>query len=67
MVNTLLENMTPIIKDLTKAEIGIRILSNYCTERKTMSSFIIEVDKLKYKEIEGKIVADKIIQAYEFA
>ena len=46
---------------------GISILSNYCVERTATSSFIIPVEHMQWKGHKGMEVAEKIIEAYNFA
>lgn len=46
---------------------GISILSNYCVQRRAISSFKIPVKALNWKGIPGEEVANKIIEAYKFA
>jgi degradative hydroxymethylglutaryl-CoA reductase len=62
IVNTLVENMSPIIQEISEGRIGIRILSNLCTERRAMSRFSIPVSKMNYKEYSVK----HRINDYEF-
>lgn len=50
IVNTLLENMTPDVQSITQGRIGIRILSNLCTERRALAQFYIPVSKMKWKD-----------------
>ena len=50
IVNTLVENMSPYIQSLTQGRIGIRILSNLCTERRALSQFFIPVSEMKWKQ-----------------
>ena len=40
---------------------GIAILSNYCLERKALSTFDIPVEDLNWKGVKGSEVAEKII------
>ena len=48
-------------------QIGLRILSNLCTERMTTSSFCIPIGQLSWKGVDGMKVATQIVSAYEFA
>ena len=50
IVNTLVENMSQIIQEITEGRIGIRILSNLCTERRAISRFSIPLANMKYKD-----------------
>ena len=46
---------------------GIAILSNYCTQRKAIGWFEIPVKAMARKGVQGSEVANKIIEAYNFA
>ena len=50
IINTLLEGMSHYIQTITQGRIGIRILSNLCTERRAMAQFFIPVNQMKWKE-----------------
>ena len=67
IVNTLAERIAPYIQELTKARVGISILSNLNENRLTRSYFEIPCDALKWKEYAGTEVAKRMIQTYEFA
>lgn len=54
IVNSLLEGMSPYIQTITGGRIGIRILSNLCTERRALAEFCIPVHKMKWKETKVK-------------
>ena len=63
-INTIAEATSPYIHNLLgQGQIGIRILSNLCTERMTMSTFEIPVEKLAWKSATGEEVARKIVEA----
>ena len=73
VVNTVVEGLSNTIKDDISSicnydiRIGLRILSNLCDQRKAISSFCIPVSSLKWKGVSGKIVAERIMEAYLFA
>jgi hydroxymethylglutaryl-CoA reductase len=68
LVNTVCEKIAPYIQSLLEnSKIGLRILTNLCTERMARSEFKIPVEKLKWKGLPGKQVALGILQALEFA
>ena len=46
---------------------GIAILSNYCVERKALSYFEMPINDMGWKGVEGQEVAEKILEAYQFA
>ena len=45
----------------------MRILTNLCVERMTLSTFKIQLEKLKWKGVSGKEVATKMLETYRFA
>ena len=69
VVNTIAEHTAPFIEEkiLKQGRVGIRILSNLCTERMTMVQFQIPVEKMAWKNASGQSVAEKIVEAYQFA
>jgi len=55
LVNTVCEKVAPYIQSLLEnCKIGLRILTNLCTERMARSEFKIPVEKLKWKGVSGK-------------
>lgn len=67
-INTIAEATAPHISEmLGQGTIGIRILSNLCTERMTIATFEIPVEKLAWKGAPGEQVAKKILEAHRFA
>ena len=67
VVNTVVEGLAPLIAEITRGRIGLRILSNLCEDRLARASFAIPVEKLGFKGVPGAIVAEKIVEAYHFA
>ena len=68
LINTIAEATAPYIHELLgQGAIGIRILSNLCTERMTIATFDIPVEKLAWKGAAGEQVAKKILEAHRFA
>jgi len=65
--STVAEGVAPFLADLTNGRIGLRIVSNLCTERIVTASFKIPVEKMKYKKFTGEQVSRGIIEAYELA
>jgi hydroxymethylglutaryl-CoA reductase len=62
IVNTIAENTASyIIALLDQGNIGLRILSNLCTERMTMAEFNIETKHLAWKGYSGEDVARKMV------
>eukprot|EP00126_Sphaerothecum_destruens_P011355 Sdes_comp20903_c0_seq4m18093 len=66
-VITVAEGVTPLIESLSGLSVGLRILSNLCTERMVSSQFRIPVDLMTYKGLSGDQVARRIVDAYHFA
>ena len=68
VVNTVCERLAPDIVDLLPgARVGLRILSNYCTERMVRVTFKVPLTSLKRKEVDGLLLATRIIEANDFA
>lgn len=61
MVNTVLENVSPIVVQLTGAKVRLRIISNLATKRKARASAVWKKDVIGEDAIEG------ILDGYEFA
>jgi len=63
IVNTLAEGTAPFIQDLLQqGKVGMRILSNLCTERITTAEFSIPVKEMNWKNTDGQVVCEKILQ-----
>jgi hydroxymethylglutaryl-CoA reductase len=68
IINTIAEACAPYIQEkLQQGRVGIRILSNLCTERMTMSTFRIPLEKMGWKGVPGAQVAAKMVEAQTFA
>ncbi|XP_031472500.1 uncharacterized protein LOC116244767 [Nymphaea colorata] len=66
ITNTIAEKAKEIVTFMG-IKTGISILSNYCIERTTESKFMIPVEHLSWKGHKGIEVAEKVIEAYQFA
>ena len=66
-INTVSEGLAPHLAKITSGRIGLRILSNMCLERRAATSFRIPFSHLAWKGLDGAIVAQRIVEAYEFA
>ena len=66
-INTVCEHISPFISNLLNSRAGLRILSNFCTERRSMAFFEVPIEKMSYKKSMGEEVAYKILEAYRFA
>ena len=67
IINTICEGLAYEVQTLIKCRIGLKILSNYCTERRSFAKFKVPIQNLKYKNFSGKEVAKGIIESFEFA
>lgn len=61
MVNTVLENVSPTVAQLTSAKVRLRIISNLATKRKARASAVWK------KEVIGEEAIEGILDGYEFA
>lgn len=48
-VNTICEHLTEIIENITKGRVSLKILTNLCTKRRSISSFSIPISEMNYK------------------
>eukprot|EP00455_Lapot_gusevi_P033789 TRINITY_DN3704_c0_g1_i9.p1 TRINITY_DN3704_c0_g1~~TRINITY_DN3704_c0_g1_i9.p1 ORF type:complete len:782 (-),score=188.15 TRINITY_DN3704_c0_g1_i9:97-2442(-) len=67
IVNTVAEGLASSVEQMTGGRAALRILTNLCTKRRTISSFRIPVEQLKWKGVTGRTVAERILEAYYFA
>lgn len=67
IVNTVVEGMSPMVADLTGGRIGLKILTNLCANRRTKVAFSIPIKNMAWKGVSGRVVADRILEAYDFA
>jgi hydroxymethylglutaryl-CoA synthase len=67
IVNTVAEGIAPTLEQITGARVGLKILTNLCLQRITRVQFKIPVEQLKWKGVDGRVVAERIIEAYNFA
>ena len=68
VINNICENLSQdILELLPSVRIGMRILTNYCTERKVCSEFTIPLKALQTKGIPGSEVAKRILESYQLA
>ncbi len=49
VVNTICEHVAPMIIAITGGKLGIKILSNLCTDRRAFCQFKIPVKSMKWK------------------
>jgi hydroxymethylglutaryl-CoA synthase len=67
IVNTVVEGVGPWVGEVTRARVGLKILSNLCTGRRTKVCFRIPLQAMSWKGVKGEIVAERIVEAWEFA
>lgn len=66
-VNTMIELLGPIVADLAKGNLLLRIISNFCDRSLTRARFEVKVDALAWKHLSGREVAQRLVRAYHFA
>jgi len=66
-VNTVVEGIAPRILDMVGGRLGLRIVTNFCVERRSKAQFRIPIKKLGYKNMNGEEVAKGIIEGYALA
>jgi len=67
IVNTIAEGISPFLSTLTGGRVALRILSNLCSERRTISFFKIPINKMTYRQYSGREISQRVIEAYMFA
>lgn len=67
IVNTMLEKIAPSLAKITKAEIGVRIISNFTEKRVVFVEGRVPIEKLALKNFSGKKVTEGILKAQELA
>ncbi|MFD1850096.1 hydroxymethylglutaryl-CoA reductase, degradative [Oceanobacillus bengalensis] len=67
IINTMVESIAPIVEDLTKGKVYLRILSNYADKCLARAKCVIPPELLKTGEFSGEEVRDGVIHAFEFA
>lgn len=67
MVNTVAERLAPYVEAITAHDVGLRILSNLASQRRSRASCRIPVEVLGATPDEGRQVAEGIASAWRFA
>uniref|UniRef100_A0AAV1THE8 Hydroxymethylglutaryl-CoA reductase, degradative n=1 Tax=Peronospora matthiolae TaxID=2874970 RepID=A0AAV1THE8_9STRA len=67
VVNTVAEGLSEEVSEITQSRAGLRILTNLCMQRRARAEFEIPLQKLGWKGVDGSDVANRIIEAYNFA
>ncbi|KAI8928751.1 hydroxymethylglutaryl-coenzyme A reductase-domain-containing protein [Entophlyctis helioformis] len=65
--STVAEGVAPYLARITGGRIGFRIVSNLATERIATGRFRVPTSRLAYKGVPGDQVAERIVEAYEWA
>ena len=68
-INTITEGVSGMVEELLncKGKSILKILSNLAIYRKATAEFKINVKNLKYKNLSGEKIAERIIKAYEIS
>lgn len=67
LVNTVAEAVADRVQSLTGGEVGLRILSNLCDERKVRVRAVVPPAALSSSEFPGEAVRDGVVKASRFA
>jgi len=67
MVNTAVENLAPLLEDLTGGRAHLRILSNLSDRRLASAEVILTPEVLAFEGFSGEQVRDGVIEAWAFA
>ena len=58
IINTIAEGVAPYLEELVGARAGLKILSNFCDQRRAKATFQIPVEQLKWKGVEGRFATN---------
>lgn len=67
IINTMVESLAPVVEELTKGKVYLRILSNYADKCLARARCVIPPHLLESDGFTGEEVRDGVIHAYEFA
>jgi hydroxymethylglutaryl-CoA reductase len=67
LINTMLEEIAPFLAKVTKAEIGMRIISNFAEKRIVFVEGKVPVKKLALEKFSGGKVAQRILDGQKLA
>ncbi|WP_430789193.1 hydroxymethylglutaryl-CoA reductase, degradative [Virgibacillus flavescens] len=67
IINTMVEALAPVVEDLTKGKVYLRILSNLADRCLARSKCVIPPELLETGNYSGEEVRDGVVHAYEFA
>lgn len=66
-VNTMAEAVTPLVEQLSKGQVRLRILSNLADLRLVRARLTIKPESFNQADLSGEQVIDRILEAYAFA
>lgn len=67
IINTMVESIAPLVEEITKGKVYLRILSNYADKSLAKARCVIPPELLQTGDFSGEEVRDGVIHAYEFA
>lgn len=67
IINTMVESIAPVVEELTKGKVYLRILSNYADKCLARARCVIPPKLLESEGYTGEAVRDGVIHAFEFA
>ncbi|MFC4024916.1 hydroxymethylglutaryl-CoA reductase, degradative [Oceanobacillus longus] len=67
IINTMVEAIAPIVEEITKGKVYLRILSNFADKCLARARCVIPPDLLATGDYSGEEVRDGVVHAYEFA
>ncbi|ASK61576.1 hydroxymethylglutaryl-CoA reductase, degradative [Virgibacillus phasianinus] len=67
IINTMVEALAPVVEDLTKGKVYLRILSNLADRCMARAKCVIPPELLESDGFSGEEVRDGVVHAYEFA
>lgn len=67
IVNSICEGLANDLTSLSECRIGLKILSNYCPARRSISEFKIPLQELSYKGVPGEDIAKRFLESLQFA
>ena len=67
LVNTVCEGISPMVEKISGGRAALRVLSNYCVQRRAGALFKMPLSELRTDKLNGSMVAKRILEAYLFA
>lgn len=67
IINTMVESLAPLVEEVTKGKVYLRILSNYADRSLARAKCVIPPALLASEDFSGEEVRDGVVHAYEFA